>query len=48
MEYTKEEIDVIKEKIEPYKNFYLTNNKKPFLHLFITILGIFISIFLHL
>jgi len=46
MEYTKEEINVIKEKIEPYKNFYLTNNEKPFLHLFITILGIFISIFL--
>ena len=46
MEYTKEEIDVIKEKIEPYKNFYLTNNEKPFLHIFITILGICISIFL--
>ena len=46
MFYTKEEIDFIKEKIEKWKVFYISDNRKPFIHLIITLLGIVLSIYL--
>jgi acyl-lipid omega-6 desaturase (Delta-12 desaturase) len=46
MFYTKEEIDFIKKKIEKWKVFYIQDNRKPFMHLFITLLGIALSIYL--
>lgn len=46
MFYTKEEIDTIKEKIEKYKVFYLDDNKKPLMHLLITLAGLLISFYL--
>ena len=46
MEYNTFEINEIKRRIEKYKNFYLPSNKKPFIHLIITLIGIFVGIIL--
>ena len=45
-EFTDNEIEEIKKNIEKYKNFYLPNNKKPFIHLFLTVLVYFIAMYL--
>ena len=43
--YSRNEIDHIKKSIEPYKNFYLKSNRKPFYYLIISIIVYIASIY---